>query len=146
VRRAVDLALDRRQVVAQSELGRGAPLGQMVGRNVFGFDPDLAPTAPDPAAARALLADAGYPQGIDAALELRSGRNGGEVARQLTEAGIRTRIVERPLGGDVSPAARRRNRVLLRRLRLSLGRLPATSSTPSCTRAGRAPGTATTTT
>ena len=96
MRRAVDLALDRRQVVAQSELGRGAPLGQMVGRNVFGFDPELEPTAPDPAAARALLAEAGYPQGIDAALELRSGRNGVEVARQLTEAGIRTRIVERP--------------------------------------------------
>jgi peptide/nickel transport system substrate-binding protein len=122
VRRAVDLALDRDAIVRVSQLGRARPLGQMVGRMAFGFDADLKPPARDVARARALLAEAGHPSGLDVDLELRRGRSDGpEVRRQLAEAGIRARLVERPwsemfprlkseqvgfyLGGFVDPSA-----------------------------------------
>jgi peptide/nickel transport system substrate-binding protein len=96
VRRAVSLALDREQLVAEMLHGQGTPAGQMLTRQVFGFDPGLPPIARDLAAARQLLADAGYPQGLDLELEMRAGRDAGAVVRQLAEAGIRARVIERP--------------------------------------------------
>ncbi|MBV8200813.1 MAG: hypothetical protein JOZ15_09345 [Acidobacteria bacterium] len=96
VRRAIDLALDRTALVASVLRGEGHPIGQMVGRSVFGFAPDIAPPARDLAAARRLLAEAGYPGGIDLDLEFRPGRKAAEIRRQLAEAGIRLRLVERP--------------------------------------------------
>ncbi len=97
VRRAIDLALDRPGLVAAALRGEGHPVGQMVGRSVFGFAPDIAPPPRDLAGARRLLAEAGYPGGVDLDLELRPGREAaGEVRRQLAEAGIRLRLVERP--------------------------------------------------
>ena len=41
--------------------GQGLPLGQMVGRQVFGYAPDLKPPIRDAPTARRLLAAAGYP-------------------------------------------------------------------------------------
>lgn len=96
VRQAIDLALDREGLVRRGLHGLGSPLGQMVGRNVFGYVPDLPPPEQDVARARRLLAAAGYPQGFDADLEFRSGRDGQAVARQLAEVGIRVRPIERP--------------------------------------------------
>jgi peptide/nickel transport system substrate-binding protein len=100
VRRALDVALDRRALVAAALHGRGMPVGQMVGRNVFGYAPGLEPPAPDPAGARALLAAAGHPRGLDLEVRFRPGR-GPEVEavrRQLLPAGVRLRLVERPWG------------------------------------------------
>jgi peptide/nickel transport system substrate-binding protein len=96
VRRAIHLALDRPALVAAVLRGEGHPVGQMVGRSVFGFAPDIAAPARDLAAARRLLAEAGYPGGIDLDLEFRPGRRAAEIRRQLGEAGIRVRLVERP--------------------------------------------------
>jgi peptide/nickel transport system substrate-binding protein len=96
VRRAINLALDRPALVAAALQGAGHPVGQMVGRSVFGFAPDIAPPARDLAAARRLLAAAGYPGGIDLDLEFRPGRKAVEIAHQLGEAGIRVHLVERP--------------------------------------------------
>lgn len=96
VREAVSLALDREQIIERSLHGRGQPLGQMVGRNTFGYDAELRPPARDLARARELLSAAGYPRGFDVDLELRSGRDALEIRRQLGEAGIRVRLVERP--------------------------------------------------
>jgi peptide/nickel transport system substrate-binding protein len=98
VRRAIDLALDRPRLVRAALRGEGHPIGQMVGRSVFGYAPDIAPPARDLAAAKRLLAEAGYPHGIDLELELRSGRPAAELRRQLAEAGIRVRLAERPWG------------------------------------------------
>ena len=96
VREAVRLALDRQAIVERSLGGRGLVLAQMVGRNTFGYDPSILAPSRDLPRARALLADAGYPQGVDVELEFRAGREATEIQRQLGEAGIRVRLVERP--------------------------------------------------
>jgi peptide/nickel transport system substrate-binding protein len=98
VRSAINLALDRPRLVAAALRGEGHPIGQMVGRSVFGYAPDIAPPARDLGAAKRLLAEAGYAHGIDLELEFRSGRRAEELRRQLAEAGIRLRLVERPWG------------------------------------------------
>ncbi len=91
VRRAVSLALDRQALVDRVLLGHGAAAGQLVSRNVFGFDPALAPPSRDLPAARRLLAEAGYASGLDVDLESRREHEIDELARQLQEAGIRVR-------------------------------------------------------
>jgi peptide/nickel transport system substrate-binding protein len=112
VRRAIYLALDRPALVGAALYGEGVPVGQMVGRNVFGFAPDILPPAADAAAARALLSAAGHPDGVDLLVTFRQGR-AGEVAaveRQLRAAGIRLHPEEqqwvglfpRILAGDVA--------------------------------------------
>jgi peptide/nickel transport system substrate-binding protein len=96
VRRAISLALDRPALVAADLNGEGHPIGQMVGRNVFGFAPAIEAPVRDLGAARSLLAAAGYSQGIDLELEYRHGRHGDEVRKQLAEAGIRVRLRDDP--------------------------------------------------
>jgi peptide/nickel transport system substrate-binding protein len=111
VRRAIDLALDRGSLVREGLNGEAVPVGQMVGRNVFGYAADLRPPIRDLPQARRLLAEAGFPGGIDLDLHTRSGRHAEAEAlrRQLLAAGIRLRLIERPwaelfpriLAGDI---------------------------------------------
>lgn len=89
VRRAIDLAIDRVAYLAEAHQGLGQAVGQLVGPGIFGFAPDLKPSARDLARARRLLAEAGYPDGFDAVLEYRPGRRGDILAAQLAEAGLR---------------------------------------------------------
>jgi peptide/nickel transport system substrate-binding protein len=96
VRRAVDLAIDREALVREHHRGYARPIGQLVGRQVFGYVPDLAPRPQDLAGARRLLAEAGYPDGFDVDLEMREGRGADVLAAQLAEAGIRVRLTPRP--------------------------------------------------
>lgn len=97
VRRAIALAVDRQAIIDGSMYGYGTPIGSH-------FPPhnpdyvDLTSIAPhDPAAARALLAEAGYAKGLDLTLKLPPpayARRGGEiVAAQLAAVGIHARIV-----------------------------------------------------
>jgi peptide/nickel transport system substrate-binding protein len=98
VRRAVSLALDRPALVRTALHGAGAPLGQMVSRSVFGYARDLAPTRPDLAGARALLAAAGHPHGLDLDLHVREGRTleAAAAVRQLSAVGLRIHLIEHP--------------------------------------------------
>jgi peptide/nickel transport system substrate-binding protein len=96
VRRAIDLAIDRRQLVDTALGGQAEPLGQMAGINVFGYDPEIEPPERDLDQARALLAEAGYPDGLDLEIELRLGRPVDVLGEQLAEAGIRVRPTARP--------------------------------------------------
>jgi peptide/nickel transport system substrate-binding protein len=96
VRQAVDLALDRDGLVRSFCLGHGRSLGQLVSSIVFGYDPSVPPPQRDLTAARRLLEEAGLAGGFDVDLEHRAGRQVAELKRQLGEAGIRVRSVERP--------------------------------------------------
>ncbi len=64
VRRAANLAVDRELMaeVLLAGIGRGA--GQAGTPAAFGYDPSIPPFPYDPDAARALLAEAGYPDGF----------------------------------------------------------------------------------
>lgn len=96
VRRALDLLLDRDQLVAEELAGRGQAVGQLVSSNVFGFHPGLLPTRRDVAAARALLTEAGYPDGFAFEIEYREGHDIGTITRQLAEGGLRVTGRSRP--------------------------------------------------
>ena len=96
VRRAISLALDRDGLVAAMLNGRGTPASQMVVPKVFGYAPEIPPIHRDVAAARRLLAEAGYPAGIDVPLEFRSGQELEPLRAQLAEAGIRVHLAPEP--------------------------------------------------
>jgi len=96
VRRALSHAIDRRQVIAGAMSGAGTPIGAH-------FSPlhpayvDLTGQYPyDPAKARALLAEAGHPNGFAATLRLPpppyARRSGEVVAALLAQVGVRVTI------------------------------------------------------
>ena len=96
VRRALAHAVDRRAVIDGAMFGYGQPIGSHFPPQ----DPDyidLTGLYPhDVAKARALLAQAGYPNGFDAVLRLPppsyARRSGEIIAAQLAQAGVRVRI------------------------------------------------------
>ena len=64
VREALDLAIDRKALAEVAMEGMGKPVNQMVTPSIFGYNKALSERKYDPAAARKLLADAGYPNGF----------------------------------------------------------------------------------
>ena len=68
VRRAISLAIDRDFITERLMAGQGLPVGDVARPGVFGVNPNLAPTPYDPASARLLLAEAGYPDGFSIVL------------------------------------------------------------------------------
>lgn len=70
VRRAVQLAIDTELIAKQVFRGEATPTASPVSPLVDGYVPELAPRiAPDPAAARALLKEAGYEDGFPVTLD-----------------------------------------------------------------------------
>jgi peptide/nickel transport system substrate-binding protein len=64
VRRALSMMIDRPQLVARVLSGSGTPASQIVPEGVFGYDPELKPTAYDLEGAKKLLAEAGWEKGF----------------------------------------------------------------------------------
>jgi peptide/nickel transport system substrate-binding protein len=98
VREAFDLAIDRRELIRRALAGLTIPATQLVSADVVGHDHTIALPAPDPARARALLAEAGFPAGLDVRLDGPMNRYVNdrqildEVARQLGEIGVRVQV------------------------------------------------------
>lgn len=95
VREAVSYAIDRESIVSFMFSGLGELLdGQPLTPATAGFNPELHNPPYDPARARELLAEAGYPDGFTMTLKYSSGRYaqdravGEVVASQLAEVGI----------------------------------------------------------
>jgi peptide/nickel transport system substrate-binding protein len=97
VRRAITHAIDKREVLRGAMFG----LGRVLGSNVDPLNPyfvDMTGAVPhDPARARALLAEAGYPNGFDAVLRVApqyyyTVRTGEVIVGQLQKVGVRVRI------------------------------------------------------
>lgn len=96
VRRALQYALDRRAIIDGAMYGYGTPIGSHFPPQNAAYV-DLTGLYPhDIAKAKALLAQAGYPNGLDMSLKLpppNYARRGGEiVAAQLAQAGVRVKI------------------------------------------------------
>jgi peptide/nickel transport system substrate-binding protein len=64
LRQAVNLAINREDLIQYAAKGNGVIVPALVAVNTFGYDPDLAPYAFDRGKARALLREAGYPDGL----------------------------------------------------------------------------------
>ncbi len=89
IRQAINLAIDRERLVEDAAEGAAQPASQLLSPQIFGYVPDLPVTQADPVKARALLEEAGYPDGIDLNIHLREGRTGQALIAQLNEVGIR---------------------------------------------------------
>jgi ABC-type transport system substrate-binding protein len=64
LRQAVNLAINRDDLIRYAAKGNGVIVPALLSINMFGYDPALAPYAFDPGKARALLREAGYPDGL----------------------------------------------------------------------------------
>ncbi len=97
VRRAITYAVDKKEILKGAMFG----MGRVLGSNVDPLNPyfiDLAGAMPhDPDKARKLLAEAGYPRGLEAVLKVSpqyqyTVRSGEIVVNQLQKVGVRVRI------------------------------------------------------
>jgi peptide/nickel transport system substrate-binding protein len=64
VRQAVNVAINRDDLIQYAVKGNGIIVPALLPPTSFGYNPDLKPYAFDPGTARALLRDAGYPDGL----------------------------------------------------------------------------------
>jgi len=98
VRQALNYATDVDAIIKNVMDGNGRRLEGPFTPNVFGFDPSVKGYASDPARARRLLAEAGYPDGVDVTLDAPAGRYQGdkEIAEALggqwQKAGFKPRV------------------------------------------------------
>ncbi len=93
VRQALNLAIDRKKVI-EGLTTDAVPASQLVPPFIFGFNPRISLPRHDPAAARDLLARAGYPDGFDVVLDARKlfEDAGRALLPQLRAAGIRATL------------------------------------------------------
>lgn len=94
VRQAANHAVDRKLVIDKILNGLAVPLTTLISPDSFGYNPNLEPWRYDPALAKKLLAEAGYPNGIDVTLDVDNPfkEQAEAVAAMLTQAGIRTKV------------------------------------------------------
>jgi peptide/nickel transport system substrate-binding protein len=98
VRQAIAYAIDVDEIIKGVLDGKGVRVATMLTTMHFGFDPKLQPIKQDVARAKKLLADAGYPGGVEITLHGPQGRyvRDKEVAEaitgQLNKAGIKTTV------------------------------------------------------
>jgi peptide/nickel transport system substrate-binding protein len=102
VRRALSLAINRQLLVDRLMDGQGVPAGQLVPEGYFGYNPEIAVDPYDPARAKSLLAEAGYPAGFDLTLHASNDRypNDSRIAQALgqffSRAGVKTQVATMP--------------------------------------------------
>jgi peptide/nickel transport system substrate-binding protein len=100
VRQAVAYAIDRDAIIASILGGHASRLDGPIGPGQYGYSADLQPKYTyNPERARQLLAQAGYPNGLDVELSTPVGRYikdkelSEAMAGMLTAAGIRTKLL-----------------------------------------------------
>lgn len=102
VRRALSLSINREALVDRIMDGQGVPAGQVVPEGYFGYDPAIKVDPYDPAKAKQLLADAGYPNGFDLTFHASNDRypNNSKVAQAIgqffSRIGVKTAVETLP--------------------------------------------------
>ncbi len=84
VRQALNYATDVDAIVKNVMDGNGRRMQGPLTPNMFGYDPAVKGYSPDPARARRLLTEAGYPGGLELTLESPAGRYQGD--KEIAEA------------------------------------------------------------
>lgn len=72
VRKAINMAIDKNTIITALLQGLGSPITSAQSSKSFGFTPDLDGYAYDPAAAKALLREAGVTPGTELTIDIRS--------------------------------------------------------------------------
>ena len=101
VRVALNHAVNRDAIIQTLLQGVATPLSQLAYPGAFGYDPDLPPYDYDPERARSLLAEAGYPDGLDLVASVASrGANDllffQQIALDLAKVGVRVEMQGKP--------------------------------------------------
>ncbi len=102
VRHALSLAINRDGIKTQIMDGFAVPTGQLLPAGAAGYTPDLKADPYDPAAARKLLADAGFPNGFALTLNGPNDRYVNDraiveaVAQMWTRVGVKTAVSTTP--------------------------------------------------
>lgn len=100
VRKAVSLMIDRQLIVDRILGGSGVAAGQLVPEVLGGYAADITPDQPDPDQARALLAEAGYPEGFGITIYSSNDRFPGDadlaqaLGQMLTRGGLKVNGVQ----------------------------------------------------
>ncbi len=98
VRQALSAAIDADEIIKGVMDGKAVRVATMLPSMHFGFDPSLKPVKQDLARSKKLLAEAGFPNGVEIVLNGPQGRYVRDkevaeaVAGQLTKAGIKTTL------------------------------------------------------
>jgi peptide/nickel transport system substrate-binding protein len=98
VRQAINYAIDRDSIIKNILKGYGEKIPSLVPKLIFGYDPNLKPYPYDPQMAKKLLAEAGYPNGLEINMDGPSGRymRDKEVCQaitgQLEQVGIKVNL------------------------------------------------------
>lgn len=104
VRRALALAINRPELVETVMNGLARETPNWINPDDHGFDPDAGTFTYDPEQARALLAEAGYPDGVEFSMSFSPGEYvkveevAQAVAGQLAESGFTVTLVPRETG------------------------------------------------
>jgi peptide/nickel transport system substrate-binding protein len=102
VRKALSLAINREGIKRQIMDGYAAPTGQIMPEGAVGYTPDIKPDPYDPAAAKKLLAEAGYPNGFALTLNGPNDRYVNDraiveaIAQMWTRVGVKTTVATAP--------------------------------------------------
>lgn len=113
VRRAMSLAINRQLIIDRIYDGQGSVASQLMPQGYFGYQPAIAAPVYDPAKAKALLAQAGYPAGFTLTFQTSNDRypNDARVAQALgqmfSRVGIKTSVETMPGSVYFSRAAKR---------------------------------------
>ncbi|MBW6396524.1 ABC transporter substrate-binding protein [Roseomonas sp. HJA6] len=112
VRRALSMAINRDALVERVMEGAATATAQWLPEGAFGFNTHVPPRAYDPAAARRLLAEAGYPDGFRVTLSAPNDRWPNDariaqaVAQMWTRVGVRTQVEALPWTAFVARRSR----------------------------------------
>ncbi len=113
VRQALSMAINREAIVSRIMSGQASPSGQLLPEGIMGHIEGLGPVDYDPDAARALLAEAGYPDGFQLTLHGPNDRyiNDAEVvqavAQMWSRIGVATSVDTMPSNVYFSRAGNR---------------------------------------
>ena len=113
VRQALSYAIDRKAISERIMSGTTAPAGQMLVTGLFGTSGKVSPMPYDPKKAKALLTEAGFPNGLTLTLHGPNDRLANDsrviqaIAQMWTRAGIVTKVEVMPWNVYFSKTTRR---------------------------------------
>ncbi len=112
VRRAMSMAINRQAITSRTMENAGIPAGQFMPEGAYGYSPDLLPPAYDVERAKALMAEAGYPNGFRIVLRSPNDRyiNDAQVVQAVgqmwSRIGVKTEVITTPMSAHIGQVSR----------------------------------------